>query len=434
MAAYTAGICSLGCKVNFYESEYFAEAFTKLGVTVQPFDTLCDIYVINSCTVTGESDRKVLQMVRRAATRNPGALILVTGCLAQMNPERIAAVPGVDAIIGNTQKKEVVRYVRDYIEGKIGKHSVPALEVAPFPEKPEFESMQLTATHHARATVKIEDGCNSACAYCIISQARGPARSKEPQAVLSEIRALAALGYREVILTGIELASYDGDLPHLVREIGKIEGIERIRLGSLDPAYLTPARIAAFADAEKLMPHFHISLQSGSTAVLNAMRRKYNADMARRNLTFLRSRFPDAQFFADIIVGFPGETEEQFEETIRFIQEISFLHLHIFPYSKRSGTIAASLPNQIPQEIKKERATRLAEIQASIKRSILEDAVKKAAPFPVLFETEAGGVAYGHSHHFIEVGVPGLADSRGKILSVLPLSTDGERLTGRVLS
>ena len=427
---YTAAICNLGCKVNFYESEYYAQELERLGIQIVPFAHYADIYIINTCTVTAESDRKCMQMIRRAAAKNPQARILVTGCLAQIDPTRIASIPGVDAVIGNTQKLQVLQYVRDFLNRKWEKKKTAVVETTPFTQKPMYEPMQLLRTEHARATVKIEDGCNSHCAYCIISKARGPARSKKPEDTLAEVRHLAAAGYQEVILTGIELASYEGDLPELIRQISQIPGIQRIRLGSLDPAYITPERIDRMADIPKLMPHFHISLQSGSTAVLNRMRRKYNSEMALRNILHMKKRFPEAQFFADIIVGFPGETEEQFDETLDFVRKVEFLHLHIFPYSKRTGTEAANLDHQIPKEIKRQRAAQLALIQKEIKQRILDRIIKEATPLPVLFETETEGVAQGHTHHFIEIEVPGLSHVRGQILRVLPVSTDGERLTG----
>ncbi|MBR5279657.1 MAG: tRNA (N(6)-L-threonylcarbamoyladenosine(37)-C(2))-methylthiotransferase MtaB [Clostridia bacterium] len=426
----TASICNLGCKVNYYESEFYAQELAKLGVKVVPFPENADIYIINSCTVTAESDRKGLQMIRRASAKNPNAFIVVTGCLAQMDPQRVSTIPGVDCIIGNTNKLEVLRRITAYINGEIGKSESVYIQAPSFPPAPCYEPMELLSTHHARATVKIEDGCNSHCAYCIISTARGPARSKAPDDVLREVRNLAAVGYKEVILTGIELASYEGDLPFLVKEMGNIPGIERIRLGSLDPAYLTPARIDKLREATKLAPHFHISLQSGCTATLNRMRRKYNREMALKNLRHLREAFPEAQFFADIIVGFPGETEEDFLETVDFIQQIRFLHLHIFPYSKRAGTEAATMEHQVSKEIKSQRGRTLAAVQQAIKREILENVVKNGTPLPVLFETEENGVAIGHTHHFMEIEVQGLSDVRGKILSILPVSTNGDRLFG----
>ena len=430
---HTAAVCNLGCKVNFYESEFYGQEMRKMGIEVVPFAKPADIYIINTCTVTGESDRKCLQMVRRAVARNPRALILVTGCLAQMNPERIAAIPGVDVVLGNTQKLQVLDYVKAYLNGAVQKTDRTKIQTEVFTAQPPYEPMELLHTEHARATVKIEDGCNSHCAYCIISKARGPARSKKPEDTLEEVRKLAKAGYQEVILTGIELASYDGNLPDLMQQISRIPGIERIRLGSLDPAYITPGRVDQMAAVPKLMPHFHISLQSGSTATLNRMRRKYSAEMAMKHILHVKERFPEAQFFADIIVGFPGETEEHFTETLEFIRKIEFLHLHIFPYSKRAGTEAAMMENQISKETKRRRAGELALVQRDIKRSILERIIKEATPLPVLFETESEGVALGHTHHFIEMEVQGLSDVRGQILQVLPVATDGDRLIGTLV-
>ena len=426
----TASICNLGCKVNYYESEFYAQELEKLGVKVVPFPDFADIYIINTCTVTAESDRKGLQMIRRAAKKNPNAFIAVTGCLAQMKPERIQEIAGVNCIIGNTNKLEVLRKIRAFLSGEIGRADPVYIHSPAFLPASPYEPMELSGTKHARATVKIEDGCNSHCAYCIISTARGPARSKAPEDTLREVAKLARAGYKEVILTGIELASYAGDLPALVQEIGKIPGIERIRLGSLDPAYLTKDRIDQLRKAEKLAPHFHISLQSGCTATLNRMRRKYNRTMAMSNLCYLRECFPEAQFFADIIVGFPGETEEDFLETVDFIQQFRFLHLHIFPFSRRAGTPAAEMPHQVPQETKRRRCSKLSAVQQGIKREILENVIKNGTPLPVLFETEENGSSIGHTHHFMEIEVQGASGLRGQIHPVLPLAIQGDRLSG----
>lgn len=477
----TAGICTLGCKVNFYESECIAQLLEAEGVEILPFECVCDIYIVNSCTVTGESDRKVTQMVRRAVRANPDALVCVVGCMAQVAAERLRAIPGVDFVGGNKEKRAVVDFIKDRLrerEREGGQTSFreggqthekspeqPVVYVPDFGLKPEYEPLELAATAHTRAIVKIEDGCNSACAYCLIHTARGPARSRREEDVLAEVRALAAAGHKEVVLTGIELSSYSGDLPELVRKVGEIDGIERIRLGSLDPAFLTRERIDRLAAVPKLMPHFHISLQSGSSRVLASMRRKYNAATALERIEYLKGQFPGVCLFADIIVGFPGETEVDFQETISFIQKVRFLHLHIFPFSRRSGTVAATMPGQLTTAQKRARCAELATLQAAIKRELLEAVVRgetiaaqgasQISPqwsvpcLEVLFEDETGG----HSREFIEVrlAADGAADgtpdgtqdgnknasgtaARGEIRYCQPLYTDGDVIYAKLIN
>ena len=450
----TVGICTLGCKVNFYESECLKELLEKEGFVVRDFADVCDVYVINSCTVTGESDRKVMQACRRAVKTNPDAFVCVTGCTAQTSPDKIASIPGIGFICGNRSKKAVVDRIIEFASQNQNidpKPSQPEIAVDGFEAIPEYEPLKLSATSHTRAIIKIEDGCDSACSYCIIHTARGPARSRSEADILEEIRRMAENGYKEVVLTGIELSSFSGDLPSLVKKVGKIDGIERIRLGSLDPYYITKDRIDRLCETPELMPHFHISLQSGSSRVLAAMRRKYNAKTALERVLYLKEKFPGACLFADIIVGFPGETEQEFEETVDFIKKIRFLHLHIFPYSRRTGTPAATMPGQLSTAGKRARASRLAEIQRGIKAELLESIVQNGCQRPVsgadisaedlagagllkvLFE-EGGS---GHSEEFIEVKIAEAAlktasaqerrlFERGRITLCKPLYTDGD--------
>ncbi len=431
--ALTVGICTLGCKVNFYESECIKELLEKEGFEIRDFSEKCDIYIINSCTVTGEGDRKVKQACRRAVKTNPGAFVCVTGCTAQIAPEKLAGISGIGYICGNRSKKAIVDRILEYAKGVRGSSENAEIDVQDFGPAPEYEPLKLSATGHTRAFIKIEDGCNSSCSYCIIHTARGPARSRPEDDILDEIRRMAKAGYKEVILTGIELSSYEGDIPGLAKKAGEIPGIERIRLGSLDPAYITKERIMRLKEAPKLMPHFHISLQSGSSHVLAAMKRKYNAKTALDRIMFLKQTFPDASLFADIIVGFPGETEQDFNETLEFIKKIRFLHLHIFPYSRRNGTIAASMPGQLSSAEKRRRAGALAEIQRSIKRSILEQAVKAGQEgrlLKVLFEEGRTG----HSEEFFKIkaedagSTPSAAkmSEKGTISLCRPLYTDGD--------
>ena len=425
---YSAAVYTLGCKVNFYESEAIAEALSAKGVEIRPFDDVCDIYVINTCTVTADSDRKALKIIRRAARLNPNAFIAVTGCLAQRRPELISGIEGVSLIAGNEGKISVAERILNAMGSKASKQ----VDILPFTDT--LESASINAFDRTRAYIKIEDGCSSKCAYCIIPKARGPVRSKPREDILKEVRALVSGGCREVVLTGIEISSYQYDLPALLYELDKIDGLERIRLGSLDPFYINKHVADALCGSKKLCPHFHISLQSGSSRVLAAMRRKYNAETAFENISYLKSLFPDCALFADVIVGFPGETDADFGDTVDFIKRVRFLHLHIFPYSRRDDTEAANMENQIPKHIKKARAAYLADTQSCIKRELLEDFVHSGKKANVLFETYRDGVLKGHSDNFIEFVCPADQNMRGEIGTVVPVCSDGEMITGYLLS
>ena len=344
--SYTVGIYTLGCKVNQYESEAIAEALTRGGICVQSPALPCDAYIINTCTVTAESDRKARQFIRRAIKQNPDAYIVVTGCLAQTSPAMLSAIERVDAVIGNTQKMAAADTVFSLL--KCGKKNIePQILVEPIDSAP-FEPMCITRFDRTRAYVKIEDGCESRCTYCIIPSARGSIRSKPEEEVLDEVRALCQNGCREVVLTGIETASYgkdlhDTDLASLLEKVDAIPGIGRVRLGSLDPSLIRPEFVARIAPLTSLAPHFHLSLQSGSSRVLALMKRKYNADQAMKAITRLREALPNVKFTTDVIVGFPQETEEDFQQTVDFVRKARFLMVHVFPYSKRKGTPAATM-------------------------------------------------------------------------------------------
>lgn len=432
----TAGIYTLGCKVNQYESEAIAEELERGGVKILPPSKICDAYIINTCTVTAESDRKARQFIRRAMAKNPDAHIVVTGCLAQCAPDSLAAMKGVDAVIGNTEKLRAATEVLRLIgEGK--KQEETAVAVGDIEAAP-FEPMRITSFGRTRAYIKIEDGCESRCTYCIIPSARGKIRSKAPEDVLSEVEELTRNGCREVVLTGIETASYGKDLEgihlgELLRLVDQIEGIGRVRLGSLDPSLIRPAFVETIAPLSSLAPHFHLSLQSGSSRILALMKRKYNREMALSAIRLLREKIPSVQFTTDVIVGFPSESEEDFEETVRFVQEARFLMVHIFPYSKRRGTPAAEMANQVPEEIKRRRLHELEAVVAEIRREILEEIVSSSPLREVLFETYEDGYAYGHTGDFLEVAVPANAPLHGEIRQVQLTETDGMRCFGELV-
>lgn len=432
----TAGIYTLGCKVNQYESQAIAEELERRGFSVLPPTEVCDVYIINTCTVTAESDRKARQFIRRAISRNAYAYVLVTGCMAQTSAEAAARIEGVDAVIGNTNKLATARIADQlFAEGK--KRNSPLLLTGDI-DSSDFESMSITAFERTRAYVKIEDGCESKCTYCIIPYARGRIRSKPFDEVINEVRTLTANGCREVVLTGIETASYGKDLENvtlasLLEEVNKIDGIGRVRLGSLDPSLIKQSFVEKIAALDCLAPHFHLSLQSGSSRILALMKRKYNAEQAMAAIELLRKYIPDVKFTTDIIVGFPGETEKDFEETVNFVKEARFLTTHIFPYSKRSGTPAAAMPNQIPSEEKSRRLHVLADIEAEARRNILNEEIALHPHKQVLFEAWHNGRASGHTADFLEVHAPSPRPLHACFADVTVKDTDGDVLFGDIV-
>ena len=432
----TAGIYTLGCKVNQYESQAIAEELERLGFCVVSPTEVCDAYVINTCTVTAESDRKARQFIRRAIGKNKDAYVVVTGCMAQTSAEAVAGIEGVDAVIGNSDKLLAAKVVcRLFESGK--KNDVPEIHVGDIDTAP-FEQMTITAFERTRAYVKIEDGCESRCTYCIIPSARGKIRSKPADEVLREVRTLTENGCREIVLTGIETASYGRDLDgvclaSLLEEIDKIEGIGRVRLGSLDPSLIKPDFADRIAKIKCLAPHFHLSLQSGSSRILAIMKRKYNAQQAMRAITLLRERLPEVKLTTDIIVGFPQESEEDFEESVEFVRKAKFLTAHIFPYSKRAGTPAATMKGQISKDEKSRRLHILAQAEAEARRELLENEIKERPVKRVLFETYADGNATGHTADFIEVTVPSPRPLHAIFADVRLISTDGNKVFGELV-
>ena len=428
----TFAIVTCGCKVNQYESEAIAEALEAAGFVQRPSFDACDLYIVNTCTVTAESDRKARQIIRRFIGQHPHAFVVVTGCSAQSRTESIAAIRGVDAVVGNRQKLRVAEIARRLIaDGR--KPDTPYVEV-PSLEGPEFEPMSITRFGRTRAYVKIEDGCESRCAYCAIPAARGPIRSKPMADVAAEVRALTEGGCREVVLTGIETGAWGRDLgslrlQDLLREMDTIPGVGRIRLGSLDPTVMTPDFVEKIAGLHSLAPHFHLSMQSGCSATLARMRRKYNRAQAEAALARVREAIPGVQFTTDMIVGFPGETEEEFAESADFARRAGFLHIHVFPYSKREGTPAAAMKDQIPEAVKHERVGILSRISEQSCGTILDRVL--AAPDPLLTirpETRGQGYVMGHTPDFLEVKVLTDCPLPKEDVTVRPLRREGEIL------
>ena len=432
----TFGIFTLGCKVNQYESEAIAELLEERGLTQLHGEEPCDLYIINTCTVTGESDRKARQMIRRAASKNPDAYILVTGCLAETDLESVKNILGVDYVCGNADKSKIADAAMALLQRGV-KNDGALCEVTDINSAP-FETMSIKKFDRTRAYIKIEDGCESHCTYCIIPKARGKIRSKPFDEVIDEVKKLTAGGCREIVLTGIETGSYGRDigssLAELLEAVDKIEGVGRIRLGSLDPSIMKKDFVERIARLNSLAHHFHISMQSGSNATLRAMKRKYNAEMAMESIKAIRNAMPDVCFTTDIIVGFPGESEENFLETEAFAREAGFLMMHVFPYSKRSGTPAAEMSGQLDNSVKKSRVARLGAVGKEIRKGLLDRALERSDAVEVLFEDYKDGYAYGHTDNFFEVRVKSDRPLRSEFHKVRFISHDGETLDANLIS
>jgi len=424
MTQKAVSIMTLGCRVNQYESDSVASKLKENNIKIVPFGEKCDIAVINTCTVTSESDKKSRQMIHRALLFADH--VVVTGCYAQISGDEESKNSSVTYFRGNSGKAGLADTVMNILAGI----NEPKVDIGNPDNISAVESI-LETPMRTRSYIKIEDGCNNSCSYCLIHTARGPVRSKSPETVLKEAEILSTKGNAEIILTGIETASYGLDfqnrrpygyhLADLITAINKIESVKRIGIASLDPSVFTDYFTETVAKAEKLLPHFHISLQSGSSRILASMKRKYNRDMALKSFERIKKNIPDATFSADIIVGYPGETDEDFDDTLSICEQIQFLHLHIFPYSKRIGTPAAEMKDQIPAQIKKERLKRLSELGLASKEKILDDYVKSHTESPVFVLVEkADAKSYkGHSEHFAEV-IAENAGERPKVGDIVP--------------
>ncbi|MBE6538481.1 MAG: tRNA (N(6)-L-threonylcarbamoyladenosine(37)-C(2))-methylthiotransferase MtaB [Ruminococcaceae bacterium] len=431
----TVGIYTLGCKVNQYESEAIAERFESEGFAIISPTLKCDIYVINTCTVTAESDRKARQFIRRAVKTNPDALILVTGCMAQSRGEQASSIDGVDYICGSSNKLSVVDVAKKLL--KSGKNTTPEINI-PNIKSSVFEKMSIKKFERTRAYLKIEDGCENRCTYCAIPDARGPVRSKPEEEILCEVRRLTENGCREIVLTGIETASYGQDMEHtdlatLLCEIDKIEGIGRIRIGSIHPSVMNEAFVKRISQVKCLAPHFHLSMQSGSNRILSLMGRKYDRETALHNIELLRKNINGVMLTTDFIVGFPTETDEDFELTMDFARKARFLDMHVFAYSKRSGTPAATMKGQVPENIKKERSAALIALGKELTREALKKFAAENSEMDVLFETYEDGFAYGHTASFVPVAVRSDRPLHAELLCVRVKGTDGEKILGELI-
>lgn len=360
-----AALHNLGCKVNAYETEAMAQLLEKAGYEIVPFTKQADVYVINTCSVTNMADRKSRQMIHRAKAKNPDAVVVAAGCFVQKPDCTLREDRDVDLIIGNDRKHELVELLEQVLEGREGADGKERVFCRDINDRSEaFENFTLERPQeHTRAFLKVQDGCNQFCSYCIIPYLRGRVRSKEAREVVREVELLAANGCKEIVLTGIHLSSYGLDredsLLHLIKLVHEVEGIERVRLGSLEPRIVTEEFVRELSALPKLCPHFHLSLQSGCDETLRRMNRRYDTAEYREGCRLLRKYFDHPAITTDVIVGFPGETEEEFARTERFLEEIGFYEMHIFKYSVRKGTRAEHMPMQIPEPVKAERSARL---------------------------------------------------------------------------
>ena len=418
-----AALHNLGCKVNAYETEAMQEMLEQAGYEIVPFKEGADVYVINTCTVTNIADRKSRQMLHRARKLNPEAVVVAAGCYVQTQGER-EIDPCIDIVIGNNHKKDLVRILREYEENR---EKDRAGEIGDINMTKEYESLHLTRTgEHTRAYIKVQDGCNQFCTYCIIPYARGRVRSREMQDVEQEVRTLAGNGYQEVVLTGIHLSSYGIDfdgrrhLLDLIRAVHEIEGIRRIRLGSLEPGIVTEEFAEALASMPKICPHFHLSLQSGCDAVLKRMNRKYTSGEYYEKCRILRKYFDAPALTTDVIVGFPGETEAEFQESYDFVDKVDFYETHIFKYSKREGTKAASMPDQVDEQIKAQRSARLIELGEKKRKAYEKKFIGRTVE--VLVEEDAvidgKNVQTGHTKEYIKIALDSEENLRNCIVNV----------------
>lgn len=399
---------TLGCKVNQYETNAMAQKFLEKGYKVieeekEQNEEKPDICIINTCTVTNMSDRKSRQMLRREKENNKNVIVVAVGCYAQVAKNELNKIPEIDLVLGNNEKVDIVKYVEDYIN-----ENENNIEIEDVMQSRLFSDFgDITFTEKTRAVVKIQDGCDRFCSYCIIPYARGRVRSRKPESIISEITKIAEKDIKEVVITGIHIASYGKDfkeeykLIDLLEEINKIDGIERIRLGSIEPLLITDEFVERLKKLDKICHHFHLSLQSGCDETLKRMNRRYTTEQFKEIVKRLRNTYSDVNLTTDIIVGFPGETEEEFEKTYRFLDEIKFYKMHIFKYSQRKGTKAAVMQNQIPGDIKELRSRRLIELSNKNEFEINQKYIGKKVE--VLFEEEKEGVFKGHTANYILV-------------------------------
>ena len=408
---------TLGCKVNQYETESIKNQLMKLGYEDTDFENSADVYIINSCTVTSVADKKTRNMMRRAKKINPDAIIILTGCYAQTNSKELLEIDEIDYVVGNTDKQAIVKLIQDFQEKKIDKLVSNNIFETKIYEEYEFATLR----EMSRAYVKIQDGCNSFCSYCKIPFARGRSRSRLPEQILKEIEKLTHEGFKEIILIGINIGAYGEDFEEktsfeeLVKKVIKIEGVERIRFGSVYPDKISDRFIELFK-SPKVLPHVHISLQSGDDTILSLMKRKYGTGLMKERLEKLRNSVKNLEFTADVIVGFPGETDELFENTAKFIESIGFSDLHVFQYSDRENTAAEKMPGKIDGKIKKERAVQLEKLREKMYNE--RAAIQLGRECDVLIEEIKETYSLGHSDNYFKIKIEGTDFQIGEVYKI----------------
>ncbi len=424
----TVSFYTLGCKVNQYETNAMEQQFIKNNYEIVENTQKADIYVINTCTVTNMAERKSRQMLRRVKEINPSAVLVVCGCYAQVAKNELEQIPEIDIILGINEKNEIVQIVENYMEkmAEQDKRSQEA-EIDDVSKQKEFLDFgDVTYTEKNRAVVKVQDGCNMFCSYCIIPYARGRIRSRKIESVVSEIKKIAKEEIKEVVITGIHVASYGKDFDNentskkirlidLLEAINKIDGIDRIRLSSLEPTIVDEEFATRLSKLDKICDHFHLSLQSGCDETLKRMNRKYTTQIYRDAVATLRKYYPEASFTTDVIVGFPGETDEEFAKTYEFLKEIDFYRLHVFKYSPRRGTVAEKMPNQIDGNKKEERSNKLIELSNNTENKHNKNYIDKTVK--VLFEEFEDGFFKGHTTNYMMVKVAGSEEQLGKFVN-----------------
>jgi len=424
---------TLGCKTNQYDSDAMLDALRAGGYTLAGEGETADLVIVNTCTVTAEADRKSRQMLRQAAAAHPGAIVVAAGCYAQRDPAELAAILGVDLVIGNQDRGHILRLVEEAAAGKEPTTHVKDLKNADFEPLELFEGGE-----HTRANIKVQEGCNRFCTYCIIPHVRGPIRSRPLTDTVREVSRLADLGVREFVLTGIHIASYGLEKPgsplliDLLEALDRVPGVERLRLGSLEPSLLTDEFCRRAAQLKTLCPQFHLSLQSGCTATLKRMGRRYTADEFAGYVDTLRKYIPDAALTTDIITGFPGESEEDHAESMAFVEKMAFYRIHVFPYSQRTGTPAAKMKEQVDKAVKRRRAGEMIALGERLMEAAHQKLVGKTVP--VLLEEAEQGLMAGYTPDYIRVLVKGAGpEAQGKIVNVQLESYEKENMTGHIV-
>ena len=410
---------NLGCKVNSYEIDVMQQNLQEKGYNIVPFDSKADIYIVNTCTVTNIADRKSRQMLHRAKQKNPDAIVVAVGCYVQTGREDVEKDPCIDLAIGNNRKKDLPEILERYLRERETAVQGTSFDMIDINSTNEYEEMTLKQTaEHTRAYIKIQDGCNQFCSYCVIPYARGRVRSRHAEDIMAEIEGIVKAGYREIVLTGIHISSYGIDfegknysgsskLIDLIEKIHGIEGLERIRLGSLEPRIVTEETARRLAALPKICPHFHLSLQSGCDETLKRMNRHYSTGQYLQSVEFLRREFDHPAITTDVIVGFPGETEEEFAATKAFLEKVGFYEMHIFKYSKRAGTRAAEMPNQVPDQVKTARSNELLSLERIQSHAFRSRYIGEWAEVLLEEEKEIDGKIYwlGHTKDYVKVAV-----------------------------